>query len=89
MRSSIWKYLLPLLLGVLLLVPFSVSFASATDHHEATDEYTGESTADTIEVMPASDGAASGHGGKAHSAEQHHATTDSGHDTQHAPDHHD
>lgn len=87
MKSRIWKYLLPLFFGALLLVPFSVSFASAMEHHEAAKEYTGENTADTIEVMPASAGAASGHGEKIRLSEQQHAPMDSGHGTQHEPDH--
>lgn len=89
MKSSIWKYVLPRLLGALLLFAFSVSFASATGHHEGAQEYTGQDTADTIKVMPASAGASSAHGEKAHHPKQPYAPIDNHHGTQHAPAHHD
>jgi methyl-accepting chemotaxis protein len=79
MRRSIRNYLHPLLCGALLLVPFSVSFAAATDHHETTQEYTGYDTADTIEVMPASAGASSHRSEKGSPAEQHHTPASASH----------
>jgi methyl-accepting chemotaxis protein len=89
MKSSIWKYVLMLCLGALLLFPLSTSVASTKDHHGEADEYTGEDTADTIEVMPASAGASTGHGEKAHPSEQHHAPVDNHHGAQHGSAHHD
>ncbi len=88
MKSSIGKYVYPLLFGALLLFTVSASFASATDHRKEAEEYTGENTADTIEVIPASAGASSGHGEEAHHSEQPHVSGDNGHGNQHKSDQH-
>ncbi|MGD9215029.1 MAG: methyl-accepting chemotaxis protein [Desulfobacteraceae bacterium] len=88
MKNSIWKFFLPIVLGALLLSPLSISFASATDHPEGEQEYTGENTADTISVMPASAGNPSGHGENAHPADQSHAQADTHNDSGHSSDAH-
>jgi methyl-accepting chemotaxis protein len=84
--------MLLLCLGVLLLAafPLSIVFASATGHHAGgvaeAEAYTGEDTADTIEVMPATAAAsppaeaAHGHGVQAHQAALHPKAAASGHD---------
>ena len=82
MKNSIWKYLLLIGFGAVLLFPLSISFASATDHPEGEQEYTGENTADTISVMPASAGTSSGHGETAHPDNQSHAPADNSHDAE-------
>jgi methyl-accepting chemotaxis protein len=83
----------------MLLAPFplSISFASATDPHgepaAKAKEYTGEDTADTIEVMPATPSArtqaaaeaAHDHGEQIHQADHHSEAAASGHDGGHAP----
>jgi methyl-accepting chemotaxis protein len=89
MRNSIWNCLLILFLGALLFVPFSASFASAADHPEAAQEYTGESTADTIEVAPATAGASAGHGANTPSADQSHGAAHDSHGAGHEPVDHD
>jgi methyl-accepting chemotaxis protein len=92
MKSSIWRYLLPLCFAALLLLAFSVSFGSTTDSHSEEQEYTGVDTADTIKVLPAFAGASPGHGEKAphteqsqvHSA-QSHAAVDNSQGASHVP----
>ena len=79
MKSCLWKYLSMLCFTAFLLLPLSVTFASTTEPHSKADEYTGEDTADTIEVVPASTGTSAGHGVKARNSEQSHAMVGNGH----------
>jgi methyl-accepting chemotaxis protein len=107
MKNSRWKYVLMLCVGLMLLSAVPISFASATDPHadaaaDATaeaEEYTGEDTADTIEVMPASATAAASasaaashghgeqanHGEQAHHGDQRDASAGNGHGVSHRP----
>ena len=69
MKTSLSKFVLMLCCGALLLLCPLVSFASAVAPHAEEQEYTGEDTADTIEVMPATANTATGHGEVAHHAD--------------------
>jgi methyl-accepting chemotaxis protein len=83
MKSSIWKQLLMLCLGGLLLFALSVSYVSAADHRNDAEEYTGKDPPDTIEVMPASAGTSLSRGEKTHHTDQNHVPADDSHGTTH------
>jgi methyl-accepting chemotaxis protein len=85
MKTNIWKYFLLIGFGALLFFPLSISLASAAYHPQGDQEYTGEDTADTISVMPASAGTSSGHGEIAHPDDQSHTPAVSSHGAGHEP----
>ncbi len=88
MKYSIWKYVLMLCCGALLLFPLAISFASATAHNGEAEEYSGQDTADTIEVLPASAGTASAHGETPSHSGQIHAPLDDSHSAKLEPVNH-